>query len=143
MYQKQFSFKGVLYTRCVPCIRFAQSLNIETVDQFPENARGHPFLFNMIARVKRRFKSRFYGYMDMRTLLNPAIFNVLESIEQDTAGYLSGHPFEIATSSFVLPINDLSDQMESLKSCRGVFSSISDLHSRTPFSVPISVVNKE
>ena len=97
----------------------------------------------MIARVKRRFKSRFYGYMDMRTLLNPAIFNVLESIEQDTTGYLSGHPFEIATSSFVLPINDLSDQMESLKSCRGVFSSISDLHSRTPFSVPISAVNEE
>ena len=101
------------------------------------NKLGNPLVFSLFSIARRQFKSRFYGYMDIKTLLNPAIFKALESIKKDMDGYLSDHPIVIITNSFILPISDLKDHLNSFQSCNNLFSSISKQNSRTVYSVPI------
>ena len=65
MFEKEYSFKSLLFTRSASCITFARSLQIDVVEQFPEDRRGNPFLFNMLAVAKRRYSAHFYGSVEI------------------------------------------------------------------------------
>lgn len=139
MFEKEYSFKSLLFTRSASCITFARSLQIDVVEQFPEDRRGNPFLFNMLAVAKRRYSAHFYGYMDYKTLLNPKMFDVLKSVRSVKSDAFTQNSYEIATKSYVLPINDVSPNMHSRESCSEVFSFESEKTVPAPFSVGISV----
>ena len=76
-YQKQFSFRGVLFTRCQELADFAQRHGLFVYNDGKENEFSMPFVNDMLIKMKERVKAEYYGFINSDILLNPKIFQVL------------------------------------------------------------------
>jgi len=76
-YQKHFSFRGVLFTKCQELADFAQSHGLLVYNDGKENEFSMPFVNDMLIKMKERVKSEYYGFINSDILLNPKVFQVL------------------------------------------------------------------
>ena len=80
LYQKKFSFRGLVFSPSPQMERLCNLLNIKVVKNISRNEYGVPFVRGMLETMKKLVHADYYGYMNSDILLNPEVFNTIPII---------------------------------------------------------------
>ena len=83
LYQKKFSFRGLVFSSSPQMERFCNLLNIKVVKNISRNEYGVPFVRGMLETMKKLVHADYYGYMNSDILLNPEVFNTIPIINDN------------------------------------------------------------
>lgn len=83
LYQKKFSFRGLVFSSSQQMERFCNLLNIKVVKNISRNEYGVPFVRGMLETMKKLVHADYYGYMNSDILLNPNVFNTIPIINDN------------------------------------------------------------
>ena len=105
LYQKKFSFRGLVFSPSPQMERLCNLLNIKVVKNISRNEYGVPFVRGMLETMKKLVHADYYGYMNSDILLHPNVLNILPII--DTKYQLGILPPNFQLISRVLEIANL------------------------------------
>lgn len=80
LYQREFAFKGVIFTNSAALSQLAKEKDILVVNNVTKNPYGLPLVNEMFLSVKRAISSKFYGYINSDILIHPRVFSLLPKI---------------------------------------------------------------
>ena len=78
LFQREFRFRGLVFTNTQNIISLAKRLNVKTVSRYPVNPYHMPYIREMYVTAKQTFSSRYYGYINSDILLSPNIMDVIK-----------------------------------------------------------------
>lgn len=81
------SFKVILFTKSCVYQKYAQSKQIEILDDYEENKYHLPILLSMFNAVRRRYSYDYIGYLNSDILIHPGIFGVLKVTTEAVANH--------------------------------------------------------
>ena len=81
-YEKQYSFKTVVFTNSSCYMSYASSLHMETSSEYQTNKYGLPILKSMLITVRNRYSYDYIGYLNNDILVHPGIFDVLDTVSK-------------------------------------------------------------
>lgn len=78
LFQREFRFRGLVFTNTQTIISLAKRLNVQTVSHYPVNPYRMPYIREMYVTAKQTFSARYYGYVNSDILLSPNIMDVIK-----------------------------------------------------------------
>lgn len=82
LYQRAFSFKGVVFTDSPSLKRFAEIYNLTVMTDVARNEYRMPYFNSMMMRVFNTYNASFYGFLNSDILMNPRVFSLLPTISE-------------------------------------------------------------
>lgn len=134
LYQKAFSFKGILFTDSPSLIQYAQMCNITVMTNVSRNKYRMPFFNSMMMRALNTYNASFYGYLNSDILVNPRVFSLLPTISEKLSNGEFPPILELASrvrmvNSFLQP-----DDFSSISKFINAMNKCPNCKLRTPYS---------
>lgn len=121
LYQKEYSFKGIVFSSSPSIISFCEIMNITVIQRISRNEFGLPFVKDMLIELASRYRSEYYGYMNSDILLNPNVFNALERISKKMNTGIYPYPIGITSTVMDVKYNFSSNDFDTINNTRLLF----------------------
>lgn len=77
LFQREFRFKGIVFTNTPSLIAFAKRHKVNTISKYPVNRFHMPLIREMFLLSHATYSASYYGYINSDILLSPNIFQAV------------------------------------------------------------------
>ena len=138
LYQKEYSFKGVVFTTSSEVTNVAQSYNLTVIPKVIRNHYGLPFIRDIFKKMKKRINSRYYGYINSDILLHPRVFELLPIINTKMKNHLLSNRIELISRVKMTNMHLTENDFTSLDKVFEAFNKVRASILRSELSIVIS-----
>ena len=135
LYQKEYSFKGVVFTKSAEVTKVAKSFNLSVIPRVLRNHYRLPYIRNIFQKMKKRINSRYYGYINSDILLHPRVFELLPIINTKMKNQLLSNRIELLSRVKMTNMHLTENDFTSLNKVYEVFEKANGSKLRSELSI--------
>lgn len=135
LYQREYSFKGVVFTKSTKVTKVAKSFNLTVIPKVLRNHYRLPFIRSIFQEMKKRINSTYYGYINSDILLHPRVFELLPIINTKMKNQLLSNRTELISRVKMDNVHLYEDDFTSLNKVYQVFHKARGSELRSELSI--------
>lgn len=82
LFQREYSFRGVVFTSSPCIIRFCKHMNVTVIDHYLTNPYNMPLVRDLFQQAFHAFRADFYGYVNSDVIIDISIFSLLKDVQR-------------------------------------------------------------